>query len=518
MPRASSSSSLLRVAATALAAASSAVAQSPPRLTLEPCEAAWAGEAFVAPAVGVAGPITQGSGMCVDFDSSSLILAKCSASAQQTWMFHADGTVHNGADVADCWNAFGGSTAPGTQVVMYACDSAAKIAANDLFWALPAQGQIVANESGLCLSSTQPPAPPPPSPTFYCQLNGEYDPVLGTCNCYAPWTGTNCSILAVLPARPVPSGYGMKPNVTAWGGSALFFEGKFHAVVAEIIEGCPLSNWGSNSQCSHIVADSVEGPYTYSEAAVPVWCHNPALMTFYNGTQQTFALFHIGTGAGGSPKNCSAGEDGAVDDMAAPPADAGSTLHIATSPYGPWTPATPPPSCNNPSPWLAANGTWFLLCDSRTLFSAPTVLGPWTQLTTLNPSGGVPGNYEDAHLFIDPRGFFHVIFHIYTTNIPPGLSCVDTTVSGHYFSADAFTWYASDDQPLGSVIDFADGTSWQLSTRERPKLFFDAVGNPTHIMNGVCYGASSASPTVPCVNMKYDFATAWLVQPLNMNP
>ena len=40
-------------------------------------------------------------------------------------------------------------------------------------------------------------------------------------------------------------------------------------------------------------------------------------------------------------------------------------LHLANSPYGPWTPFTgwALPSCNNPTQMKHPNGTWFIICD-----------------------------------------------------------------------------------------------------------------------------------------------------------
>lgn len=75
---------------------------------------------------------------------------------------------------------------------------------------------------------------------------------------------------------------------------------------------------------------------------------------------------------------------------ATPVAQAGSSspLHLANSPYGPWTPFTDwaLPGCNNPTQMRHPNGTWFIICDStkmyvfatthvrRTLFAAFTLL------------------------------------------------------------------------------------------------------------------------------------------------
>lgn len=381
-----------------LPAGLAALAAAQPRVTIQECTPGYAPESFV---VNADGTVKQGS-LCVDFDSSSLILAQCSGSDNQVWTFHPDGTVQNKAQSNNCWNADGGSTSAGTRVVMYQC-GVKDVAANDVFWPLPASQQILANESGLCLSTAVPPYVC--EGDMCCSLNGVY--AGGKCTCFAPWTGTNCSSFDVLPV-PRTQGYGMKPNVTSWGGNIINVNGTFHLYVAEMVNHCPLSDWGSNSRCSHATASTIEGPYTYVDTAVDVWCHNPHVMTQTVGGQTVYALFHIGDGTGGNPKNCNS----SVVEMSASNAYAaaagggagskaqGSTLHIATSPYGPWTPVNPaPPGCNNPAPYLHPNSTWFLLCNGQTIYSAPALTGPWSVVVQVSAKGrGVPGNYEDPFL------------------------------------------------------------------------------------------------------------------------
>jgi len=188
-------------------------------------------------------------------------------------------------------------------------------------------------------------------------------------------------------------------------------------------------------------------------------------------------------------------------------------VHVASSPYGPWSLAsTSPGGCNNPAPMLHPNGTWYLLCNSATLLSAPALGGPWAALWDI-PAGGVPGTYEDPFLFIDPRGNWHVLYHVYNATTPCG-DCDSEVVSGHVFSRDGRVWNSATVQPFTNVVAVVGAGDWTLATRERPKLMFDArTGDPTHLLNGVCGGVSSCAPT-PAVNCKYDFWDFTLVQPL----
>jgi hypothetical protein len=289
------------------------------------------------------------------------------------------------------------------------------------------------------------------------------------------------------------------PNQTTWGGSVAFFGGAYHMYVAVMANDCPLSAWGSNSRVDHVVSATPEGPYTFADTALPVWAHNPQVVVQANADgSSTFLLFHIGGANGGNPQNCSssaaagAAAYSLAEGAAAP---AASSLHMASNPAGPWTPVLPqPPSCNNPAPMLHPNGTWFLLCDSVTLYSAASYTGPWTQLTNINQNGGVPGTYEDAFLYLAPNASsWHVIYHVYNATTPCG-ACLGTMVSGHAYSPDGWTWYQSPVQPFDNTYTTTDGVNVTVATRERPKLLFDSNGNPTHLTNGVCQ-AVTCPPT-----------------------
>jgi len=506
-----------------------------PRLQIQPCVDGWS-----------AGTFTYNSNtkqvlqnnLCVDYDSTSLILTTCDNSARQQWQFNTDGTVQNIGDNSNCFNVLDGYTNAGSIVGMYSCGTRA-VAQNDLFWLLPATSQIFANESGFCLASAAPP-PPPCSSFTCCSLNGEWSSSTQSCTCYPPWTGTNCSTMDLLPAQGPYNGYGMNPNLTTWGGLSVFYNNEYHLLVTEIENHCPLTNWGSNSACIHATAATPDGPFVRQNIAVDIWCHNPQVITMPNGSNTVFLLFHIGDGThSGNVPNCTKSDsvdsngDITTDNESIHgstylrkqnklsnvrvhnSASTGSTLHMATDPAGPWIPVqSQPPSCNNPAPFYHPNGTWYLLCDSSTLYSSPSYLGPWTRLLDVHPSGGVPGSYEDAFLWVDPRGNWHIIFHVYTTDVPS--SCVNSTVSGHFFSPDGWNWMASPTEPFGNYVEFTDGSSMLLSTRERPKLLFNSQGEPTHLYNGVCGGTSYCAPT-PCVNCKYNYWDFTLVQPLNLN-
>ena len=52
-----------------------------------------------------------------------------------------------------------------------------------------------------------------------CSLNGRC--VQGLCVCEKPWAGDTCGVMRFKDVN-FPQGYGMSPNLTAWGGGAIF--------------------------------------------------------------------------------------------------------------------------------------------------------------------------------------------------------------------------------------------------------------------------------------------------------
>ena len=149
----------------------------------------------------------------------------------------------------------------------------------------------------------------------------------------------------------------------------------------------------------------------------------------------------------------------------------------------------------HPAPLLHPNGTLFLVCGSSVLYSAPALAGPWTVAAAApfnNRSNAPTGSYEDAFIWIDPRGAWHALFHVWSEVIAP--TCADSNVSAHAFSEDGLAWHFSPRQPYNTSVALDDGTSFITPTRERPKLFFGSDGEPSHLFNGAVRDISSCEP------------------------
>ena len=119
------------------------------------------------------GPLTQ-------FPWQVALVHGCDSSdVGQQWIFHPDSTVESAAFPGQCWNAIGGQTGAGTNIILYQCGDPhphqiqdpvpagvvpppvkSNPALNDFFYYDLASRSIIGNESNLCFSAPQAPMPP----------------------------------------------------------------------------------------------------------------------------------------------------------------------------------------------------------------------------------------------------------------------------------------------------------------------------------------------------------------------
>jgi hypothetical protein len=327
-----------------------------------------------------------------------------------------------------------------------------------------------------------------------CSLNGVCiggTPNGPACKCDVPWTGPACAQLVFKPA-PVVGAYGYAPNVSStWGGNPVQdANGLWHLYVAEMVDGCGLAYWLTNSQIVHATSETVEGPYTKKNVALGVWAHSPRMLkvTEADGSD-AYLLFHVGTGTdANTSKHCPPNPPDATPPAAAlrPDAAATSRLHRSSSPDGPFEPVAGYPGCSDPAPFQHPNGTIFVACTPTPqiqLLRADDYRGPWSKAGVLNPDGRFPagtGTWEDVHLYMDGRHHWHLLAHTY---IVPDFR---DPVSGQAFSRDGVRWTFSAEQPYGANVTQADGSVLELGSRERPWLLFNrSTGAPSHLINGV---------------------------------
>ena len=361
-----------------------------------------------------------------------------------------------------------------------------------------------------------------------CSLNG--DCTSGTCVCDAPWAGSPaCDVLAVRPTAINRTGYS-NASAASWGGNALFSrdDGLWHLFVAQMMGGCGLEHYGTNSAIVRATSADPAGPYKYAQTVVAPFAHNPTIRRLPNG--EGFVIFFIG-GNPTTPASCNASE--AMAD-AAPGEIVSGSVHTVTASRiaGPWSSPRPVQfddaagsrwtgGGTNPSPHVAANGTVTLALQrpynasgsvGKELLGvarASSWRGPFAMLTAapVDPEKWfcLAGTGEDPFLWRTARGW-HMVFH--------GM-CPTGVFQAHYaFSSDdARTWTVSKRQTYPYDVQFSDGSSTLYARVERPQLIFapsnlggggndDGLdGAPTHLVNGVC-AANSLGGIYACLELK----------------
>lgn len=132
--------------------------------------------------------------------------------------------------------------------------------------------------------------------------------------------------------------------------------------------------------------------------------------------------------------------------------------------------------------------------------------------TWVTPNGEPLGGYEDAFLWLDARGAWHMLFHVWSSKVES--QCVNATVSAHGYSTDGLEWFIGGKQPYNTSVAFMNGHVEISPTRERPKLLFAEDGvTPLFIVNGAVTGGSSCLPHW-CSHCKIQHKTYTLILPL----
>lgn len=185
------------------------------------------------------------------------------------------------------------------------------------------------------------------------------------------------------------------------------------------------------------------------------------------------------------------------------------SIKTARSIYGPWTnstavwlsSATQQPSWfqrhgktfTNPSPFLLPNGS--VLCAYRansqrpgqsdsgehvSLAMAQTILGPYVDSRS-HPL--ISTWSEDPFLWRDERGYWHMLMHAPLHSKPQPNQ--GKLIGAHAFSRDALNWTVSATPPYTSLVNFSNGTSFDMRRRERPQLLLSESGQPRYFSSGV---------------------------------
>ncbi|NDV82529.1 glycoside hydrolase family protein [Bacteroides sp. 51] len=293
----------------------------------------------------------------------------------------------------------------------------------------------------------------------------------------------------------------------SWGSSVVKGgDGKYHMFVSRFPKSLPFHpGWMVASEIVHAVSDVPQGPYQFSDVALPArgaqyWdgrsTHNPRILKhnqkyylIYMGSTHPFADPTYNELTLTSPWCIVARSNKQIG------------LAVSDSPYGPWKRANQPilgpkPETfysfftSNPSPVIQEDGSVMMIFKGRAhtengkysgmslgIAYAPSIEGPYTVLNNDQPIFQVDGQgeAEDPFLWKGAAGY-HVIFkdHVakYTGERGGG-------VMAH--STDGINWAVDKDpKAYSKTIEWENGEVAMQGQLERPFILFEN-NKPTHV-------------------------------------
>ena len=335
----------------------------------------------------------------------------------------------------------------------------------------------------------------------------------------AAWSGPSCAVLALQPANTAAGLHapgGRAPNTSSWGGAVAYDEAsqRWQMFAAEMVNGCGIGAWESNSRVVRASAASANGEYVVEEEIKPAFSHEPMLARLSDGR---WLLYSIGgpKSVSGQRNDCS---DGYTPQSGGPSFSGPVPVEIYTADKltGPWDRSLAPAGDGdiNPAPLVFRNGTavmmwrggdaWFHVHLARAQ-SWDAVPYAYNGSGTIFPGFDHHG-IEDPFVYSQPAPHigadavtYHAIFHDHSS------------IGGHAFSRDAVSWTYSTTVPFNATVAYEDGSSVVLQRRERPHLIFDDAGFITHLTSGAQPPPSARKS--PPVGFQNDF-TYTLVQPV----
>lgn len=292
-----------------------------------------------------------------------------------------------------------------------------------------------------------------------------------------------------------------------WGSSIVRDQlGKYHIFASRFPKSLPFHpGWMVASEIIHGVADVPQGPYNYSDVALPArgpqyWdgrsTHNPRILFF----QDKYYLIYMGST---HPFEEPVFEELTLDSKWCIVGRSNKRigLAVADSPYGPWQRLDAPildvkPNTfysfltSNPSPCLQEDGSIMMMFKGRAyngegghshmaigMAYAPHIKGPYRVLNNEQPILNVEGQgeAEDPYLWRDKRGY-HAIFKDHVAKFTGERG---GGVLAH--SKDGIKWVMdSDPKAYSKTVVYKGGNIIQQGQLERPFIYFEN-GKPAYI-------------------------------------
>lgn len=312
-----------------------------------------------------------------------------------------------------------------------------------------------------------------------------------------------------------------------WGSSVIKGnDGKYHMFVSRFPKSLPFHpGWMVASEIVHAISDTPEGPYKFSDIALPArgaqyWdgrsTHNPRILEYQN----KYYLIYMGsTHPFANPTYDQLTLDSSWCTVGRSNKRIG--LAIADSPYGPWKRFDEPilktkPNTfysflvSNPSPIIQEDGSVMMIFKGRTYvgndkFSdmalgmayAPSIEGPYTVLNNGQPIFQVDGQgeAEDPFLWKDSRGY-HAIFkdHVAKFTGEKGGGVMAHSPNGIQWTID------KDPKAYSRTVEWEDGKVEMQGQLERPFLLFEN-GKATHAFFATMNGAGGFDNATQSWNM-----------------
>lgn len=312
-----------------------------------------------------------------------------------------------------------------------------------------------------------------------------------------------------------------------WGSSVVKGnDGKYHMFVSRFPKSLPFHpGWMVASEIVHAIADTPEGPYQFSDVALPArgaqyWdgrsTHNPRILKYQN----KYYLIYMGST---HPFANPTYEQLTLD---SPWCTVGRSnkrigLAVADSPYGPWKRFDEPilqtkPNTfysflvSNPSPIIQEDGSVMMIFKGRTYIGddkfsdmalgmayAPSIEGPYTVLNNDQPIFQVDGQgeAEDPFLWKDSRGY-HAIFKDHVSKFTGEKG---GGVMAH--SKDGIQWVVDKDPKAYSrTVEWEGGKVEMQGQLERPFLLFEN-GKATHAFFATMNGSGGFDNATQSWNM-----------------
>ncbi|KKP01519.1 hypothetical protein THAR02_06379 [Trichoderma harzianum] len=349
-----------------------------------------------------------------------------------------------------------------------------------------------------------------------CSLNGVCAKG-GVCQCDPAWTGTDCGVLDIRPAKR-NGGYNLTPEGTSSWCSKIIQDPKesdlYHLFASEFTHGCGLDYWAPYSRI--IRAESrtgPAGPYKFAAEVVGTFAHNPTVV--YSPADKEWLLYYIGCPTNVTDtcqsKSFTCGPGNDVN------GESGVSV-LSSSDLRKWTFKGQVMQGDNTSDWDAdlTNPTAFPLyssscgraesttdgghCPGHTAAmllvyrGCPINCGGSELINVAFSESGYEGPYkkiesqpifddanEDPFVWRDKRGNFHMLLHSLE---PAGGFGWGPQVGRHAYARNYTGPWTFGNRTLAfsTYVQYDDGLVTQFNRRERPELYFSNDGQMTPLL------------------------------------